>query len=309
VGEFERVAVGERTSAPASGHCLRPLTVALWRMSCPPRNLFVSTCLSALFLAASPASAASGALTPTLPPCAIRLAGLGIKTESAAAQMNPPFPACIITEPVTLISAARILFPDRPLLSCAMAERLGRFAIETASPMAVRAFGKPLASMSTGPGYECRRATGWRGRRFRATGRETRLTSWLWNCPADGRSLSRSRRALRRLRFWQAFGSSPAPPSTRFWDRVLTHPTPTIFTSTSSRAARRAIRNSANKALPGYCASSRLIASTLPADGPFGSNSEARKASTMLLASSGPMTRAPIVMICALLLLAARSAE
>jgi hypothetical protein len=60
-----------------------------------------------------------------------------------------------------LISAAPragdpILFPDRPLLSCAMAEKLGRFAVDTALPMAVSAFGKPLASVSTGPGFECR---------------------------------------------------------------------------------------------------------------------------------------------------------
>lgn len=115
----------------------------------------------ALALCAPPARAASGAPTPALPDCITRLAALGIKAEPPAAMPAPPFAACVITEPVTLISAApragsQILFPDRPLLSCAMAERLGRFSVEVALPMAVSAFGKPLASVSTGPGYECR---------------------------------------------------------------------------------------------------------------------------------------------------------
>ena len=39
------------------------------------------------------------------------------------------------------------------------------------------------------------------------------------------------------------------------------------------------------------------------------SNSDASHASTIVFASSGPITRAPIVMICASLLLRARSAE
>ena len=55
--------------------------------------------------------------------------------------------------------------------------------------------------------------------------------------------------------------------------------------------------------------SNLLIASTFAADAPFGSNSEASHISTIALASSGPITRAPIVMICALLDLAALSAE
>jgi hypothetical protein len=117
--------------------------------------------IAALALPAHPASAASIAPTPALPACIARLALLGIKAEHPAALPAPPFAACVITEPVTLISAAPragdpILFPDRPLLSCAMAERLGRFTVDTALPMAVSAFGKPLASISTGPGFECR---------------------------------------------------------------------------------------------------------------------------------------------------------
>jgi hypothetical protein len=124
-------------------------------------TLLTASLLAALTVLAPSAMAASGAPTPTLPPCITRLAALGIKAEPPAVQPATPLAACVIAEPVTLISAApragnAILFPDRPLLSCAMAERLGRFSVEVASPMAVRAFGKPLASVSTGPGYECR---------------------------------------------------------------------------------------------------------------------------------------------------------
>jgi hypothetical protein len=125
------------------------------------KHIVVCSIFSALILPAAPAAAASAAPTPTLPACIPRLAALGIKAEPPAALPAPPFAACVISEPVTLISAAPrngspILFPDRPLLSCAMAERLGRFSVEVASPMALSAFGKPLASVSTGPGFECR---------------------------------------------------------------------------------------------------------------------------------------------------------
>jgi hypothetical protein len=131
-------------------------------MSCISHTLRVTIfVIAARSLFPSPAHAESVAPTAAFPACIARLALLGIKAELPAALPAPPFAACVITEPVTLISAAPragspILFPDRPLLSCAMAERLGRFSVEIVSPMAVREFGKPLASVSTGPGYECR---------------------------------------------------------------------------------------------------------------------------------------------------------
>ena len=58
-----------------------------------------------------------------------------------------------------------------------------------------------------------------------------------------------------------------------------------------------------------YFASSSSIAATLPAERPFASKAAASQVSTTALASSGPTTRAPIVMIWALLLATARSAE
>jgi hypothetical protein len=92
--------------------------------------------------------------------CTTRLARFGIKAERPATLPAPSLAACVITDPVVLnsITAAgqTVQFPDRPLLSCAMAERLARFSLETVSPMALSAFGKPLTSVSTGPGFECR---------------------------------------------------------------------------------------------------------------------------------------------------------
>jgi hypothetical protein len=105
------------------------------------------------------ASCPSGAASQ--PDCTARLALIGIKAEHPAAIPAPAHAACVLTEPVVLISVTAfpgplIRYPDHPLLSCAMALRLARFSADIAAPMALKAFGKPLASLSTGPGYECR---------------------------------------------------------------------------------------------------------------------------------------------------------
>jgi hypothetical protein len=95
--------------------------------------------------------------------CTARLAKTGITIESAAQPVKPPDAACVIADPVVLVSVAdaalperRIRFPDRPMLSCAMAERFARFASDIAAPLALGVTGKELVAVSTGPGYECR---------------------------------------------------------------------------------------------------------------------------------------------------------
>jgi hypothetical protein len=95
--------------------------------------------------------------------CTARLHSKHILSERPAAIPAPPFPACKITEPVTLISvkgpahsAKTITFPDRPLLSCETAERFAEFAVETAAPLALSTYKISIASIATGPGYECR---------------------------------------------------------------------------------------------------------------------------------------------------------
>jgi hypothetical protein len=116
----------------------------------------VSFLAASLFLTLASASQAA-----ERPDCVTRLARLGIKAGRSAAIAAPAYAVCIIAEPVILISipsrpGQAIQFPDRPLLSCAMAERLARFSADIAAPTTLNAFGKPLVSISTGPGYECR---------------------------------------------------------------------------------------------------------------------------------------------------------
>lgn len=93
--------------------------------------------------------------------CAQRLAAQGVAVERA--EMKPQDAACLVSDPVRLISTtdprnrARVIrFPDRPLLSCGMAERFGRFVADIAAPLAVGIHGRELDSVSTGPGFECR---------------------------------------------------------------------------------------------------------------------------------------------------------
>jgi hypothetical protein len=95
--------------------------------------------------------------------CVTRLAQAGILAEPLPAPVKAPDAACAINEPVVLVSVAdpalperRIMFPDRPTLSCAMAERFARFSGDIAAPLALGIHGKELVSVATGPGYECR---------------------------------------------------------------------------------------------------------------------------------------------------------
>ncbi len=112
---------------------------------------------------AEPDLAKSGMAGPNSEDCAARLAKAGIAVERAASLAKSPDAACMIMEPVVLLSVAdaalkerRIRFPDHPTLSCAMAERFARFTSDIAAPLALGITGKELISVSTGPGYECR---------------------------------------------------------------------------------------------------------------------------------------------------------
>jgi hypothetical protein len=95
--------------------------------------------------------------------CAARLSSAGITVEGPGEMQRASDPACSIDDPVRLISvidpalpARRIFFPDKPLLACAMAGRVARFSADIAAPLALGVFGKELAAVATGPGFECR---------------------------------------------------------------------------------------------------------------------------------------------------------
>ncbi len=112
---------------------------------------------------AEPDPARSGMASSSSEDCAARLAKAGIAVERATPPAKTPDAACTIVDPVVLLSVAdpalkerRIRFPDRPTLSCAMAERFARFTSDIAAPLALGITGKELVAVSTGPGYECR---------------------------------------------------------------------------------------------------------------------------------------------------------
>jgi hypothetical protein len=104
---------------------------------------------------------------PPVPPvaagidCIRALADLGI--EATRPDPKPRKDSCVIEDAVVLLSVAdrdrsgrRIAFPSKPLLACAMAKTAGRFTSDIAAPLALGMFGKPLAALETGPGFECR---------------------------------------------------------------------------------------------------------------------------------------------------------
>jgi hypothetical protein len=110
--------------------------------------------------AAAPPPAASDTPAPAGPACLARLAAAGVRAEAAA----PPAPTsagCAVDDPVRLsaldLGGGRVAtFPDRPLLACPFAETLAAFTRDLVAPLAVGHLGAPLASLATGPGYECR---------------------------------------------------------------------------------------------------------------------------------------------------------
>jgi hypothetical protein len=95
--------------------------------------------------------------------CIGRLRGEAFVVE--AAEVAPAGDArCRIDTPVRLLAApvptepgTVVRFPDEPVLACAFAEAVGRFAGELAAPLAAGGFGGEVVAIRTGPGYDCRR--------------------------------------------------------------------------------------------------------------------------------------------------------
>jgi hypothetical protein len=126
---------------------------------------FRALVLSLVFLLALPATmkAEQRPVSPTGSGCVARLAGKGIEAVDATLPAAAENPLCVIEFPVVLISVAdaalptrRIRFPDKPVLACAMAERLAAYTSDIVAPFALGVYGKELVAISTGPGYECR---------------------------------------------------------------------------------------------------------------------------------------------------------
>lgn len=93
--------------------------------------------------------------------CLARLVAAGHRADAVP---KPSADAsCAIEDPVSLTGIAdpavpgrTIALPGAPVLGCAFAETFGAFVGEVASPILAGRFGGPLASVQTGPGFQCR---------------------------------------------------------------------------------------------------------------------------------------------------------
>ncbi|MES2907195.1 MAG: extensin family protein [Pseudomonadota bacterium] len=94
--------------------------------------------------------------------CLARLNSAGIEAETAAVPSDKN-KNCSIDTPVRLKSVQMkndrqrsLMFPDQPLLSCAYAAEFVHFMATLADPYAKAMLHADIASVQTGPGYECR---------------------------------------------------------------------------------------------------------------------------------------------------------
>jgi hypothetical protein len=61
--------------------------------------------------------------------------------------------------------------PDRPIINCAFAQVFADYARNLVAPLAASMLGGPIASIATGPGYECRGRNRVAGAKISAHGR------------------------------------------------------------------------------------------------------------------------------------------
>lgn len=95
------------------------------------------------------------------PSCRAGLQQSGAILDEKRAIAPPQDQACAIVEPVVLMGVRRadgsdIQFPDRPVLACAMAQAVARFAVAELDALARGAFSSSIKSVGTGPGHDCR---------------------------------------------------------------------------------------------------------------------------------------------------------
>lgn len=93
--------------------------------------------------------------------CLARLVAAGHQAEAAAQPSTDP--SCAVDDPVKLTVLAdparpgrTIALPGAPVLACAFAETFAAFVGEVAAPILAGRFGGSLASVETGPGFQCR---------------------------------------------------------------------------------------------------------------------------------------------------------
>lgn len=95
--------------------------------------------------------------------CEESLLARGVELDRKRVIGVPDNPACAISGPVILVSirdpadaSKSVRFPDRPLIACAMAERIADYTFQTLMPMARESLKGEITAIGTGPGYTCR---------------------------------------------------------------------------------------------------------------------------------------------------------
>jgi hypothetical protein len=105
--------------------------------------------------------------TTAVPPeeataCIARLNAIGVTAEPATSPESSDA-QCRVNDPVRLTgmrpgpSSASITFRDKPLLDCRAAELLALWIRDVAAGIVQTKLGAPIATLHTGPGFECRR--------------------------------------------------------------------------------------------------------------------------------------------------------
>lgn len=99
---------------------------------------------------------------PVVDACIVGLGAMGMKAERVSAPPNENG-ACGITTPIRIEQVtdqygrgSPVLFTNKPLIDCQLAEPLAHWLGEVVAPVIAANFSSPLKAIRTGPGYECR---------------------------------------------------------------------------------------------------------------------------------------------------------
>jgi hypothetical protein len=101
-------------------------------------------------------------LRPTPPPapahlaCRADLRKLGVRFEERA-PLSDPDAGCSVPNPIAVSALSpSVKIGPEAVMNCALADQLARFIRETASPLAEKTFGSPIASIRQASAYVCR---------------------------------------------------------------------------------------------------------------------------------------------------------
>jgi hypothetical protein len=98
--------------------------------------------------------------TPPPPParfaCRADLRALGVKFEERA-PLSDPAAGCSVPNPIAVSAlSSTVEIGPKAVMNCALADELAHFIKDTASPIAERIFGSPIAAIRQASAYVCR---------------------------------------------------------------------------------------------------------------------------------------------------------